>query len=172
MSALRSDYIVFVDESGDHSLEAINPEWPLFVLFLCIFPVAAYVGQVTPEICRLKFETFGHDLVILHEHDIRKKKGAFAQLNKEARDAFLIRLTDIIAATDMTMIAVAIDKLKHRAKYSMPEHPYHLAMQFGLERVAHFLKLRGQGDARNDGGLRSARRQGGRRTGTGVSSRL
>jgi hypothetical protein len=82
MSAPRSDYIVFVDESGDHSLAAINPEWPLFVLSFRIFPVAAYVG---------------HDTVILHEHDIRKKKGTFAQLNKEARDTFLDRLTEIIA---------------------------------------------------------------------------
>lgn len=146
MSAARSDYIVFVDESGDHSLTAINAEWPLFVLSFCIFPVAAYVNQVTPAIRALKFDSFGHDLVILHEHDIRKKKGAFARLNKEARDVFLDRLTEIIAATDMTMIAVVIDKLHHKAKYSAPEHPYHLAMQFGLERVAHFLSLRGQHD--------------------------
>lgn len=144
MSAPHSDYIVFVDESGDHSLTAINPEWPLFVLSFCIFPVAAYVHQVTPAIRQLKFDSFGHDLVILHEHDIRKKKGAFAQLNKEAREVFLDRLTDIIAATDMTMIAVVIDKARHKARYSAPEHPYHLAMQFGLERVAHFLALRGQ----------------------------
>lgn len=144
MSSSRSDYIVFVDESGDHSLTAINPEWPLFVLSFCIFPVAAYVNHVTPAIRQLKFDTFGHDLVVLHEHDIRKKKGAFAQLNKEARDVFLDQLTEVIAATDMTMIAVVIDKIRHKAKYSMPEHPYHLAMQFGLERVAHFLSLRGQ----------------------------
>ena len=147
MSAPHSDYIVFVDESGDHSLTAINPEWPLFVLSFCIFPVVAYVHQVTPAIRQLKFDSFGHDLVILHEHDIRKKKGAFARLNKEAREVFLDRLTGIIAATDMTMIAVVIDKTRHKAKYSAPEHPYHLAMQFGLERVAHFLALHGQNDA-------------------------
>jgi uncharacterized membrane protein len=85
--------------------------------------------------------------VILHEHDIRKRKGAFARLNKEAQEVFLDRLTGIIAATEMTMIAVVIDKVRHKAKYSQPEHPYHLAMQFGLERVAHFLALRGQGEA-------------------------
>lgn len=139
-----SEYVVFVDESGDHSLESINPEWPLFVLSFCIFPVDAYIDVVTPAIRSLKFDYFGHDLVILHEHDIRKKKGAFSRLNKEARDEFLNRLTDIIAATDMTMIAVVIDKEKHKSKYSNPEHPYHLAMQFGLERVADFLALKGQ----------------------------
>lgn len=32
-----SDYIVYVDESGDHSLDSINSEYPLFVLSFCIF---------------------------------------------------------------------------------------------------------------------------------------
>ena len=83
MTGNASDYVVFVDESGDHSLESINPDWPLFVLSFCIFPVDAYVHWVTPAIRQLKFDFFGHDLVILHEHDIRKKKAGFAQLNKE-----------------------------------------------------------------------------------------
>lgn len=144
MTWKASDYVVFVDESGDHSLESINPDWPLFVLSFCIFPVDAYVHQVTPAIRQLKFDFFGHDLAILHEHDIRKKKGAFSQLNKEAREAFMSRLTDVIAATDMTMIAVVIDKNRHKAKYSQPGHPYHLAMQFGLERVAAFMAIHGQ----------------------------
>lgn len=144
MNLNASNYVVFVDESGDHSLESINPDWPLFVLSFCIFPVDKYVQEVTPAIRSLKFDFFGHDLVILHEHDIRKKKGAFSQLNKEVRDDFLNRLTDIIAATDMTLIAVVIDKDKHKSKYASPQHPYHLAMQFGLERLADFLAIKGQ----------------------------
>mgnify|MGYP005752939721 CR=1 FL=1 len=146
MSAVRSDYIVFVDESGDHSLESINNEWPLFVLSFCIFPIAAYSNTVTPAIRKLKFDFFGHDLVVLHEHDIRKKKGAFSQLNKEAREAFLERLTGIMDDAEMTMIAVVIDKQRHRSRYTQPAHPYHLAMQFGLERVADFLSIQGQRD--------------------------
>lgn len=83
----HSDYIVYVDESGDHSLESINPEYPLFVLSFCIFRKAAYTNSVTPAVRNLKFETFGHDMVILHEHDIRKKRGAFSRLGKEPREA-------------------------------------------------------------------------------------
>ena len=29
------DHIVFVDESGDHSLTSINPDYPVFVLAFC-----------------------------------------------------------------------------------------------------------------------------------------
>lgn len=46
----------------------------------------------------------------------------------------------------MTTIAVVIDKNRHKRKYSKPEHPYHLAMQFGLERVAAFMAIQGQRD--------------------------
>ena len=144
-AATFSDFIVFVDESGDHSLEVINPDYPVFVLAFCILPRAAYVDQVTPQVRRLKFELFGHDLVILHEHDIRKKSGPFARLGKERRDMLIERLTQTIADAPMTLVAVVIDKARHKARYTAPEHPYHLALKYGLERVQDFLVQRGQG---------------------------
>jgi hypothetical protein len=53
-NAAHSDYIVFVDESGDHSLESVNPDCPIFVLAFCILPTAVYVEQITPAVRRLK----------------------------------------------------------------------------------------------------------------------
>lgn len=141
-----SDFIVYVDESGDHSLDSINPEYPLFVLSFCIFRKDAYAETMTPAVRKLKFATFGHDMVVLHEIDIRKKKGAFAKLSKEPREAFLNALTDIIEAVDFTLVAVVIDKHKLKARYANPAHPYHLAMGFGLERIYRFLKGTGQAD--------------------------
>lgn len=141
-----SDYIVFVDESGDHSLAVINPDYPLFVLALCIVPRTAYIEQITPAVRRLKFELFGHDLVVLHEHDIRKKKGPFALLNKERRDRLMEQLTEIVAAAPITLVTVVIDKVLHKARYVAPDHPYHLALKYGLERVHDFLTMQGQGD--------------------------
>ena len=32
-----SDYIVYVDEAGDHSLDHIDSNFPVFVLAFCIF---------------------------------------------------------------------------------------------------------------------------------------
>lgn len=141
-----SDFVVYVDESGDHSLDRINPEWPLFVLCFCIFPVESYVNRVAPAIRRLKFDVFGHDLVVLHEHDIRKRGGAFSRLDQQARADMQERLTRIIDESDMTIVAVVIEKIRHKERYQQPYHPYHLAMQFGLERVAHLLRLQGQGE--------------------------
>ena len=36
------------------------------------------------------------------------------------------------------------EKAKHKEKYSYPDHPYYLALKFGLERVYELLKLNEQ----------------------------
>lgn len=142
----HSDYIVYVDESGDHSMNSINPEFPLFVLSFCVFHKEVYVGSVTPAIRKLKFATFGHDMIVLHEHDIRKKAGAFSKLGKEPREAFMAALTDIMEEADFTLLSVVIDKRRLKLKYVTPTHPYHLAMVFGLERLFRLMKEKGQDD--------------------------
>lgn len=146
MSDEHSDYIVFVDESGDHSLDSISEEYPIFVLSFFVIRKDVYANILTPQVRQLKFATFGHDMVVLHEHDINKKKGAFSKLGKELREGFMTALTDIIANTDFSLIAVVIDKHRLKAKYSRPEHPYHLAMEFGLERIQAHLNSLGQND--------------------------
>lgn len=143
----HSDFIIYVDESGDHSLESIDPDYPVFVLSFCIFRKADYVERVTSAIRHLKFATFGHDMVVLHESDIRRKKGAFSRLPKAPREAFLNALTDIIGAADFQLVAVVIDKRKLKDRYARPAHPYHLALEFGLERIYRLLKETGQDDA-------------------------
>ena len=107
-----------------------------------IIKKSEYLQTAVPQLKRLKMDTFGHDSVILHEIDIAKKKGCFAQLGKDARQEFMNRLSGLIQELDFTVIAVIIDKAKHKAKYHRPEHPYHLALQFGLERLHQFLKMK------------------------------
>jgi len=135
---LHSEYIVYVDESGDHGLTNLDPDYPIFVLSFCIFKKMDYVHKIAPAIRQLKFFTFGHDMVVLHESDIRRKKGTFAKLSKGLRSAFLNSLTDIMADADFTLIAVVIHKNKLRQRNA--EYPYHIALQFGLERIFQFLK--------------------------------
>lgn len=38
-----SDYLVFVDESGDHNLVTIDPQFPVFVLLFAILRKDDYV---------------------------------------------------------------------------------------------------------------------------------
>jgi len=138
-----SDYIVFVDETGDHGMASVNQDFPLFGLAFCVFSKPDYSERVTPALRRLKLATFGHEMVILHEHDIRKKAGALARLSREPREAFLQSLNGLIEAAPFTLIAVIIDK---RALRPLPveANPYHLALLFGLERVFRLLSECGQ----------------------------
>lgn len=143
---MHSDYIVFVDESGDHSLTSIDDDYPLFVLCFCILSKQDYARLVVPRLKRIKFETFGHDCVILHEADIRRKRGPFSMLSKEPRERFLNQLTAVIDEAPMTVVAVVIHKRHLKDRYNRPYNPYHIGIQYGLERVRHYLCLAGQHD--------------------------
>lgn len=144
---MYSDYIVFVDESGDHSLTSIDDDYPLFVLCFCIIRKQDYASIVVPRLKEVKFEAFGHDCVIIHESDIRRKRGHFSMLSKEPREQFLNQLTAVINDAPMTVVAIVIDKRALAQRYARPYNPYHIGIQYGLERVRHFLRLAGQHEA-------------------------
>jgi hypothetical protein len=139
-----SDYVVYVDESGDHSLTSIDEGYPVFVLSFCIFDKMHYSHLVTPSLRMLKFATFGHDMVILHEQDIRKKTGAFNLMSKESREVFFDDLNNIISQADFNLISIVIDKYNLKRENTKDTHVYHLAMQLGLEQLLHFLQTRDQ----------------------------
>lgn len=137
----HSDYIVYVDESGDHGLRSIDPEYPVFVLAFCIFLKQDYSSTVSAALQDFKFRHFGHDMVILHERDISKAQGQFKFLaNAERRSAFLEDLTSLIANAPFTLVASVIQKKKLLQKYYRPDNPYNVALAFGMERIASFLR--------------------------------
>lgn len=144
VSGVFSEYLVFVDESGDHGLDTIDPGYPIFVLAFCVISKEDYVATLTPALQRFKMKHFGHDDVILHERDIRKDQGTFAFLKtKERKDAFLEELTSIVFATPFTLICSVIRKDHLRSRYIDPDNPYHIALGFGLERVFYYLRDKG-----------------------------
>jgi hypothetical protein len=137
-----SDFIIFADESGDHGLVSIDPHFPVFVLAFCLFSKEDYLTQTVPDVLRFKFKHFGHDQVILHEHDIVKNKGPFVMLRDASiREPFLADLSTLVADAPMTIVASVIDKEKYRKWYSDPVSPYHVSMSFGLERLFLHLNL-------------------------------
>ncbi|TLX61713.1 DUF3800 domain-containing protein [Stutzerimonas nosocomialis] len=136
-----SKYVVYVDESGDHGLENIDPNYPVFVLAFCVFHKNHYAQQVVPAIESFKFKHFGHDLVVLYETDIRKEKGGFRFNGRPHRERFLSELTDIIETSNFILIGCVIDKLRLRERSS---NPYHLALGFCLETLYEFVEEKQQ----------------------------
>jgi len=137
---LPSDFMVFIDESGDHSLVSIDPLYPIFVLTFCIIDKNDYARKIVPAFTDFKMEFFGHDLTVLHAHEIRKPRGEFSiLLNANTRERFMGRLNELMEAAPMTVIGIVIRKSALKSKYAVPKSPYDLALRFGLERVFSFL---------------------------------
>lgn len=147
-SSSQSEFIVYVDESGDHGMVGFDPNYPVFVLAFCVFRKQDYVTSITPAIQSLKFKHFGHDMVILHERDIRKCKPPFEfLLNPARRQSFLEDLNEIMTDADFSLIVAVIDK-RECVSGIIPANynPYHVAMESCLKRLDGFLRRRG-----NDG---------------------
>ena len=132
-----SKFIVYADESGDHGIVGIDPNYPIFVLIFCVMRKEEYVNSVVPAMQEFKFNIWGHDSTILHEHDIRKASGAFNVLrsNRSLRTRFYNDLNTLIDAMPMTIFASVIDKEKNNAKFAEPNNPYEIALYFCMEQL-------------------------------------
>jgi Protein of unknown function (DUF3800) len=77
----------------------------------------------------------------LHGHDIRKRTGDFnILLNSTRREPFLARISAVLEAMPVTIIAAAIDKSKHVKQFADPANPYAIALTFCMERLQWWLK--------------------------------
>ncbi len=141
-----SNFVVYVDESGDHGMETVDDKYPVFVLAFCVFHKRHYSEKVVPALQKFKFNHFGHDLAVLHEHEIRKEKGDFKFQNRQHKQNFLVELTSIIEASNFILISCVIDKAQLRSKPGVPPNPYHLALGFCLETLYELLQEKNQDD--------------------------
>ncbi len=143
-----SNFVVYVDESGDHGMQTVDVNYPVFVLAFCVFHKRYYSERVVPALQKFKFNHFGHDLVVLHEHEIRKEKGDFKFFqNRQHKNNFLIELTDIIEASNFVLISCVIQKKALLEKSGNISNPYHLALGFCLETLYEFLQEKNQDGA-------------------------
>ena len=140
-----SKYIVYVDESGDHGLQTIDDNYPIFVLAFCIFHKRHYSEVIVPALEKFKFNYFGHDQVVLHENEIRKEKGSFNIFrSRQEKNDFLDQLTNIIEFSNFILISCTIDKRALKKQNGVDSNPYHLALGFCTEALYEFLQEKGQ----------------------------
>lgn len=144
--SIFSDYIVYVDESGDPNLSNINPVFPMFCLSFCVVAKNIYTDSIVPNFQKFKFKYFGHDLIILHEHEIRKSKGVYTLLltDSKLRKNFYNDLNNLVEDADMKVIAGVIHKSALIKSYKDPYDPYRLGLLFCMEQLLSFLLVHGQ----------------------------
>lgn len=140
-----SKYVVYVDESGDHSLQNIDDKYPIFVLAFCVFHKRHYSEKLIPALEKFKFNHFGHDQIILHETEIRKEKGSFTIFrSRDQKEQFIDELTQIVEYSNFILISCVIDKRNLSKQNSLEANPYHIALGFCLESLYAFLEEKQQ----------------------------
>ncbi len=131
-----SNYYLFMDESGDHSLSNINADFPIFVLCALLFKEKSY-QRVCDKFNNIKMKYFNTLDVIFHSRDIRKCNGAFKILfNLDIKKRFYKDVDRLLATADYKIVASAINKKKHIKQYGkLARDPYEIALTFVLERI-------------------------------------
>lgn len=109
--------VLFLDESGDHNLSVIDPQYPLFVLGGVIVDQAYAEGELTDQLNAFKCAIFGRDDIVLHTADISRNKNGFEQLKDSTfRKQFYQALNALMRGLHYCVVACVIRKDKHLAR--------------------------------------------------------
>lgn len=129
MSAI-SKKILYLDESGDHSLELIDPQYPVFVLGGVILDSEYVDSQLDEALNAFKKDIFGQTDIIIHTSDITRNRNGFECMKDLSfRSEFYSRLNNLMRELDYQVIACAIRKDDHASRYGMGAiDPYMLAL--------------------------------------------
>lgn len=132
--------LLFLDESGDHSLDRIDKDYPVFVLGGVIIDRTYYREIVEPRIKELKENYFDED-VVLHTTDIVRGKNGFEVLSEpDIRHAFYNDLNALMQELEYTVIACAIKKDVHWKQYGLQAaDPYEYSLEVLVERFVHVI---------------------------------
>lgn len=138
--------ILFLDESGDHSLTKIDSQYPVFVLAGCVIEEQYHDKGATKILNDFKHCLFDTTDIILHTADISRNKNGFERLKEsDFRELFYRELNAVMKKLDYTVIACAIRKDEHLERYGLNAiDPYMLSLNCVLERFVFMLNEHGE----------------------------
>lgn len=131
--------VMYLDESGDHNLTVIDPSYPVFVLGGIIVDQAYAEGEMAERIQQFKRDALGREDIILHTADIARNKNGFESLKDSAvRARFYTRLNSLMRSLNYQVVACAIKKDQHLARYGVAAlDPYLLSFGILVERFCY-----------------------------------
>jgi hypothetical protein len=135
-------YFLFIDESGDHGLTIVNPDFPVFLLSGVLISEDNY-SMLKSTFNKVKNELWGNKEVIFHSRDIRKCEKEFMVLfDLDKKKWFYDNLNSAINDCDYTLIASAIQKENYINQFGrLSNDVYELALSFVIERAIFFLDV-------------------------------
>ena len=133
-------YHLFLDETGDHGLSFVDPNFPIFLLGGCIFSDDE-LKKLEEKINNFKNKFFNTNELILHSRDIRKCEGSFQILfDLKVKEKFYKELNNIIKSTSFSIIGAGVNKDENIKKYGKSaKNPYNISLAFILERLVFCL---------------------------------
>ncbi len=146
MNLNPSKFIAFIDECGDHSLEKIDKEFPIFALSTIVIERNHYIETLVPLFTKLKLKFWNHEGVNLHSRDIRHSFGDFNFLQvPDLKKIFFDDLEFLMEKISFRIFSSVIDKQKYkdRQKDNLI-NPYNLAIGCILGYLESFLENEGE----------------------------
>jgi len=110
-----SDYIVYVDESGDANWKAA-PEYPLLCVNYCLFKKDYYLNTLIP-----------------------KFKSKYEGLKGERRKVFMEEMSALMDEAEFLCFSVIIDKPDVPKKFRVYD-PYHISLSRGFRQIYDYLQ--------------------------------
>lgn len=130
--------IMFLDESGDHSLARIDAQYPVFVLGGIIADRDYAAGKMTQAINDFKIRLFGTKDTVMHTADIARNRNGFERLSDpDFRKRFYDELNHLMSSLEYKIAACAIRKDDHLEQHGLAAlDPYMLSLEVLVERFA------------------------------------
>ena len=130
-------HLLFLDESGDHNLTAINPDYPVFVLGGVLMDSDYANHGLEDEVAQFKMDVFGRADIVLHTTDIVRRRNGFEALkDDDFRERFYGSLNMLMSRLEYRVIACAIrkpDLLKRHG--ATVRDPYSISLRVVAEQM-------------------------------------
>ncbi|MEK9627921.1 MAG: DUF3800 domain-containing protein [Nitrospinota bacterium] len=136
---------LFLDESGDHSLDKIDSQYPLFVLGGALITKTNY--QIAKlQWSRMKKDLFGSEEIIIHTADLTRNRNGFEEMKKiKFREKVYEVLNVTMQNLDYLAIGCVILKDEHLNRYGLAAlDPYHLSLNILVERAYFAMGRKGK----------------------------
>jgi hypothetical protein len=121
--------LAFLDECGDHSMQPVDPDFPLLLLAVVLCRREVYWAGVLAGLNELKLRFWSHEGVVMHSREIRKQTGEFSFLHDpRQRLAFYAAMSEYVRNAPFDLVVACYHKRQPTVP-SLMEHPYAFALR-------------------------------------------
>jgi hypothetical protein len=134
--------LAFIDETGDHSLSGVVPEYPIFALGALVISETQY-QILNDRVEAIKTKYFSNpETFILHSSELKRPVHKYSDprnaimLDPTIRRSFYAELDeDILQKLDFSLIVCFLNKLQLLEQYAYPVDPYSFSFENLMNRI-------------------------------------